>query len=220
MRSVIASSGQLLTWLIRCAVAIIPLSSQLMLQRMPWTVWNATNTPRQRYGSVKYTEIVLWFKLILCQGRPRLKKAIADAYSSSFGRILNPETEVTITTGANEGESPRGSTSQEDRTELGEIVQACSVPSWVSLSPATRSSFLSHSSTSKIRHSPVAQPGSSHSDCEFLNIGILAISRCLVAPFDMCPCTRPRMAQAEPLLPRSGLLISRSLKTPSTPRPK
>ncbi|CEN59509.1 pyridoxal phosphate-dependent transferase [Aspergillus pseudodeflectus] len=37
------------------------------------------------------------------KGRPRLKKALADAYSSSFGRQLNPDTEVTITTGANEG---------------------------------------------------------------------------------------------------------------------
>lgn len=32
-----------------------------------------------------------------------MKKAIADAYSPSFGRKLDPETEVTITTGANEG---------------------------------------------------------------------------------------------------------------------
>jgi kynurenine aminotransferase len=37
------------------------------------------------------------------QGRPRLKKALADAYSPSFGRKLDPDTEVTITTGANEG---------------------------------------------------------------------------------------------------------------------
>lgn len=37
------------------------------------------------------------------RGRPRLKKAIADAYSPLWGRQLNPETEVTITTGANEG---------------------------------------------------------------------------------------------------------------------
>ncbi|KAM0707024.1 hypothetical protein Q7P35_006355 [Cladosporium inversicolor] len=37
------------------------------------------------------------------KGRPRLKKAIAEAYSSSFNRTINPETEVTITTGANEG---------------------------------------------------------------------------------------------------------------------
>ncbi|KKA18066.1 Kynurenine--oxoglutarate transaminase [Rasamsonia emersonii CBS 393.64] len=37
------------------------------------------------------------------KGRPRLKKAIADAYSASFGRKLDPDTEVTITTGANEG---------------------------------------------------------------------------------------------------------------------
>jgi aspartate/methionine/tyrosine aminotransferase len=39
------------------------------------------------------------------QGRPRLKKAIAETYSKSFGRTLNPDTEVTITTGANEGAS-------------------------------------------------------------------------------------------------------------------
>jgi len=37
------------------------------------------------------------------KGRPRLKKAISDAYSPFWGRTLNPETEVTITTGANEG---------------------------------------------------------------------------------------------------------------------
>ena len=41
--------------------------------------------------------------LIIIQGRPRLKKAIADAYSPFFGKDLNPDTEVTITTGANEG---------------------------------------------------------------------------------------------------------------------
>lgn len=37
------------------------------------------------------------------KGRPRLKKALADAYSPFFGRKLDPDTEVTITTGANEG---------------------------------------------------------------------------------------------------------------------
>lgn len=37
------------------------------------------------------------------RGRPRLKKAIADSYSPLWGRKLNPDTEVTITTGANEG---------------------------------------------------------------------------------------------------------------------
>ena len=39
----------------------------------------------------------------MAQGRPRLKKAIADAYSPFFGKGIDPETEVTITTGANEG---------------------------------------------------------------------------------------------------------------------
>jgi DNA-binding transcriptional MocR family regulator len=37
------------------------------------------------------------------RGRPRLRKALADAYSPLWGRKLNPDTEVTITTGANEG---------------------------------------------------------------------------------------------------------------------
>ncbi|ROV93014.1 hypothetical protein VPNG_09424 [Cytospora leucostoma] len=37
------------------------------------------------------------------KGRPRLKQAIADAYSPFWGRKLDPETEVTVTTGANEG---------------------------------------------------------------------------------------------------------------------
>ena len=32
-----------------------------------------------------------------------MKKAIADAYTPFFGRTIDPETEVTITTGANEG---------------------------------------------------------------------------------------------------------------------
>jgi len=38
------------------------------------------------------------------QGRPRLKKALAEAYSPFFGRKIDSEKEVTITTGANEGE--------------------------------------------------------------------------------------------------------------------
>ncbi|KKA30418.1 hypothetical protein TD95_004588 [Thielaviopsis punctulata] len=37
------------------------------------------------------------------KGRPRLKKALADTYSPLWGRQLDPDTEVTITTGANEG---------------------------------------------------------------------------------------------------------------------
>lgn len=36
-------------------------------------------------------------------GRPSLKKALADAYSPFWGREIDPVTEVTITTGANEG---------------------------------------------------------------------------------------------------------------------
>lgn len=39
------------------------------------------------------------------KGRPRLRKAIADAYSPFWGREIDPETEVTITTGANEGKA-------------------------------------------------------------------------------------------------------------------
>jgi kynurenine aminotransferase len=40
------------------------------------------------------------------KGRPSLRKAIATAYSPFWGRKLDPETEVTITTGANEGNQP------------------------------------------------------------------------------------------------------------------
>ncbi|KAH7087318.1 pyridoxal phosphate-dependent transferase [Paraphoma chrysanthemicola] len=37
------------------------------------------------------------------KGRPTLKAAIAKSYAASFGRAINPETEVVVTTGANEG---------------------------------------------------------------------------------------------------------------------
>jgi kynurenine aminotransferase len=37
------------------------------------------------------------------KGRPRLKQALADSYSPLWGRKLDPNTEITITTGANEG---------------------------------------------------------------------------------------------------------------------
>ncbi|PCD44911.1 hypothetical protein AU210_000360 [Fusarium oxysporum f. sp. radicis-cucumerinum] len=37
------------------------------------------------------------------KGRPRLRKALADAYSPLWGRQLDPESEIIITTGANEG---------------------------------------------------------------------------------------------------------------------
>ncbi|KAL9611276.1 MAG: hypothetical protein Q9167_004073 [Letrouitia subvulpina] len=42
-------------------------------------------------------------KLRRSQGRPRLKKAIAKAYSPLLGKNIDPDTEVVITTGANEG---------------------------------------------------------------------------------------------------------------------
>lgn len=57
-------------------------------------------THQGHYSAETYEGIQL---LIRIQGRPRLKKALADAYSPFFGRKLNPDTEVTITTGANEG---------------------------------------------------------------------------------------------------------------------
>ncbi|KAK0634665.1 pyridoxal phosphate-dependent transferase [Bombardia bombarda] len=37
------------------------------------------------------------------RGRPRLRKALSEAYAPLWGRKLDPETEITITTGANEG---------------------------------------------------------------------------------------------------------------------
>jgi len=39
------------------------------------------------------------------KGRPRLRKALSKAYAPFWGRELDPETEITITTGANEGRS-------------------------------------------------------------------------------------------------------------------
>jgi kynurenine aminotransferase len=50
-----------------------------------------------------YISRIFWKLLSFDKGRPRLKKALADAYSPFFGRTLDPDTEVTITTGANEG---------------------------------------------------------------------------------------------------------------------
>jgi len=74
-----------------------------MLQSKPWTESIAkSNNPQKSVLVVK--------KVVLedennegSKGRPRLKKALADAYSPFFGRTLNPDKEVTITTGANEG---------------------------------------------------------------------------------------------------------------------
>ena len=40
------------------------------------------------------------------QGNPRLRKALAAAYSPFFGREINPDTEVVVTSGANEGIYP------------------------------------------------------------------------------------------------------------------
>ena len=62
---------------------------------------NATSIPPPR--CVNSHETSTQAILTKDQGRPRLKKAIADAYSPFFGKTINPETEVTITTGANEG---------------------------------------------------------------------------------------------------------------------
>lgn len=50
-----------------------------------------------------------------------MKKAIADAYTPFFGRTLDPETEVTITTGANEGQCAR----EWDKDNVTDVLQAC-----------------------------------------------------------------------------------------------
>lgn len=56
------------------------------------------------------------------KGRPRLKKALSDAYSPFWGRTLDPETEITITTGANEGLYSSRATSI---WQLVDLQQAC-----------------------------------------------------------------------------------------------
>jgi hypothetical protein len=69
---------------------------------MHWHEWIATSMRQQRYLGL---ELVIFSPAtkFLGKGRPRLKKALAVMYSPSFGRQLDPETEITITTGANEG---------------------------------------------------------------------------------------------------------------------
>lgn len=37
------------------------------------------------------------------RGRPRLRQALANSYGPLFGRELDPESEVIVTAGANEG---------------------------------------------------------------------------------------------------------------------
>ena len=72
-----------------------------MQPRKPWTKSNAISTLLRRHeGNTSPYNLNLANKV---KGRPRLKRALADAYSPFFGRIINPDTEVTITTGANEG---------------------------------------------------------------------------------------------------------------------
>ena len=80
------------------------------------------------------------------RGRPRLRQALSDAYSPLWGRKLDPETEITVTTGANEGESASPSRFQ-SHPWVGELTghlptylptQACSAPLWLLSSPATR----------------------------------------------------------------------------------
>ncbi len=61
---------------------------------------NAISIPLQRHRELFFSN---YRSANLKKGRPRLKKALADAYSPFFGRKINPDTEVTITTGANEG---------------------------------------------------------------------------------------------------------------------
>lgn len=56
------------------------------------------------------------------KGRPRLRKAISDAYAPYWGRKLDPETEIVITTGANEGE-------RHERLCSNPATAPCSLPS-------------------------------------------------------------------------------------------
>jgi aspartate/methionine/tyrosine aminotransferase len=70
------------------------------LQKKPWTRSSAIST--RLLKSVEFLSRPSNY-VNGRQGRPRLMKAIADAYSPSFGHKIDPKTEVTITTGANEG---------------------------------------------------------------------------------------------------------------------
>lgn len=74
-------------------------AAQDALTRVECNQYSPTRVSRESEQSA-VTVLMLRFKL---QGRPRLKKAIADAYTPLFKRTIDPETEVTITSGANEG---------------------------------------------------------------------------------------------------------------------
>jgi kynurenine aminotransferase len=62
------------------------------------------------------------------KGRPRLKNAIAKAYSPFFRRELDPETEVTITTGANEGQPEASPSFREDQPEIRPLFPLADTP--------------------------------------------------------------------------------------------
>jgi hypothetical protein len=83
-------------------VAIILQNMYSMRPKVLLIGWTAISILLQRYGNALLS-LYNFQTNLFHQGRPRLKKAIADAYTPFFNRTLNPDNEVTITTGANEG---------------------------------------------------------------------------------------------------------------------
>jgi len=104
---------------------LIPFSSRLKEGRAlaldVWSIYNAANLPADcinlgqgymNFGPPKWVTEAAEEALNTVgpnhyshpKGRPRLREAIKNHYSSDFGRELDVETEILVTSGANEGE--------------------------------------------------------------------------------------------------------------------
>ncbi|GJJ07268.1 hypothetical protein Clacol_001468 [Clathrus columnatus] len=105
--------------------SVIPFSSRLRTGRAlevdVWSIFNALNLPSdcinlgQGYMNFPPPEWVKDGVRVAIsnvttnhyshpKGTPRLRRALSTHYSSTFGRTLNPETEIIVSSGANEGE--------------------------------------------------------------------------------------------------------------------
>ena len=83
-------------------VATTHLISSLMQQRKPSTMSIATSIHIQESASPE-SIVSHSSRADRKQGRIRLRQAIANAYSPLMGKQIDPNTEVVVTTGANEG---------------------------------------------------------------------------------------------------------------------
>jgi DNA-binding transcriptional MocR family regulator len=77
-----------------------------MLQSKPLILLSLTSTGKKNmYKSNPNNHILFTHTQLIShpRGRPRLRNALAASYSEQFNRKLDPETEILVTAGANEG---------------------------------------------------------------------------------------------------------------------